>query len=163
MSDAELRAVARTVLETADAAFLTTIDQHGYPHTRAMFNLRNPSWFPRQAPLFASHADDFLLYFTTNTSSTKILHLAANRRASVYYCLVRDYEGLLLTGELSVVADVAIRQAIWNDGWERYYPLGPDDPDHTVLSLHPRRAEGWHQSRRFEFAIEPAPPRPRGT
>ena len=24
--------------------------------------------------------------------------------------------------------DSALRHAIWNEGWERYYPGGPDDP-----------------------------------
>ena len=159
MSDEPIRAVARATLETADVAYLTTMDAEGYPHTRAMFNLRNPSWFPKQIPLFAAHRDDFLLYFTTNTSSVKTRHLHSNRRASAYYCRVQEYDGLLLTGDLEIVDESDLRHAVWNEGWERYYPGGPDDPDHTVLRLRPRYAEGWHQSRRFEFQIEAGSPR----
>jgi general stress protein 26 len=146
--------LARAILEQADAAYLTTVDLGGYPHTRAMFNLRNPAWFPRQAPLFRGHERDLLLYFTTNTSSSKLRHLAENPRASAYYCLVREYDGLLLIGEVEVADDSAIRRAVWNEGWEKYYPGGPDDPDHTVLRLRPRRVEGWHRSRRFEFHLD---------
>ena len=134
-------------------AYVATVDPDGYPHTRAMFNLRNPSWFPRQVPLFAEHADDFLIYLTTNTSSWKNRQLADHPRASAYYCLPVEYEGLLLIGDLEVVDDTEIRHAVWNEGWERYYPGGPDDPDHTVLRMRPRKAEGWHQSRRFAFEI----------
>lgn len=155
MNPPDMRAVAHAILRAADAAYLTTIDPSGYPRTRAMFNLRNASWFPRQISLFAPHTDDFVTYYTTNTASAKIEQLAANRRASAYYCLVREYDGLLLAGDLEVVDDPAIRRAVWNEGWESYYPQGPDDPDHTVLRLRPRRAEGWHQSRRFEFTISP--------
>ena len=69
----DFRAVAREIMETADVAYLSTIDPGGYPHTRAMFNLRNPAWFPKQAPLFRGHEEDFFVYLTTNTASWKII------------------------------------------------------------------------------------------
>ncbi|KUK27322.1 MAG: Uncharacterized protein XD60_0564 [Acetothermia bacterium 64_32] len=37
----------------------------------------------------------------------------------------------MLGGEVEIVADPGIRNALWNAGWERYYPAGPDDPDYT--------------------------------
>jgi general stress protein 26 len=151
--DPDLPTIALSILERADMAYLSTVGPDGYPHTRAMFNLRNPSWFPKQAPIFADHADDFLVYLTTNTSSWKIRQLMKDPRASIYYCLPLEYEGLLLVGDLEAVDDTAIRHAVWNEGWERYYPGGPDDPDHTVLRMRPQKAEGWHQSRRFAFEL----------
>ena len=59
-------------------------------------------------------------------------------------------------GEIEVVDDSGLRQALWNEGWERYYPGGPDDPDHTILQLYPRLATGWYKAARFEFELEGA-------
>lgn len=149
----ELLRFALGLMQTADMAYLTTIDDDGFPHTRAMFNLRNPGWFPRQQPLFAGHGDDLMVVLTTNTSSSKVAHLRRNSKMCVYYCHPTRYEGTLLTGDGTILDDSSWRHAVWNEGWERYYPGGPDDPDHTVIRLLPRRAEGWRESRRFEFEL----------
>lgn len=57
--------------------------------------------------------------------------IQANRRVSVYYCNPKEVKGVMLGGEVEIVADPGIRNALWNAGWERYYPAGPDDPDYT--------------------------------
>jgi len=153
----DLLGPAAEAMDAADVAFVTTIGEDGYPHTRAMFNLRNPRWFPRQAALFAAHRRDLLVLLTTNTSSSKVRHLRRDPRMGVYFCDPVRYLGLQLTGDGEVLDDPSIRRALWNEGWERYYPGGPDDPEHTILRLRPRRAEGWRESRRFEFEL-PVPP-----
>jgi len=45
---------ALQVIERADPVYLTTVDPQGFPHTRAMFNLRNPSLFPQYVPFSSS-------------------------------------------------------------------------------------------------------------
>jgi general stress protein 26 len=144
---------ARLVMEVADRAYLTTIDSDGYPHTRAILNLRNPSLYPRQAELFDDHGSDFVVYVTTNTSSMKVAQIHDNPRGSIYYCHPKRFRGLLLVGDLEVVDDSALRHALWNEDWTQYYAGGPDDPDHTILRLLPRHAEGWYGSGKFSFAI----------
>jgi pyridoxamine 5'-phosphate oxidase len=63
---------------------------------------------------------------------------------------------VMLAGDIEIVDDSEVRSALWNDGWERYYPQGPDDPDHTVLRLYPKLVQGWYQATRFEFTLEGA-------
>ena len=63
------------LMETAGAVYLTTNGPGGYPHTRAMLNLRNREQYPGQVPLFAGHEEDLLVYFSTNTSSKKLLQI----------------------------------------------------------------------------------------
>jgi len=149
----ELKNASVELMETAPAVYLTTNGPGGYPHTRAMFNLRNREQFPGQVPLFAGHREDLLVYFSTNTSSKKLHQIRADPRVSVYYCSPGQFHGLMLSGDVEALDDSAVRHAIWNEGWERYYPGGPDDPDHTVLCLRPRRAIGWYKATRFEFEI----------
>ncbi len=156
MKTDELKKATAALMETAGEAYLTTIGEDGYPHTRVVFNLRNKEQFPRQVNLFASHQEDLLVYISTNTSSNKIREIKANPRVSVYYCNPKQFHGVMLVGDIEIVSDSNVKKALWNEGWERYYPAGVDDPDFTVLCLFPKYAAGWYESSRFEFRLEDA-------
>jgi phosphatidylethanolamine-binding protein (PEBP) family uncharacterized protein len=70
-------------MRIAEAAYVTTIDPDGFPQTRAMFNLRRKEQFPGLASLFKDHQYDFLVYFTTNTSSLKPISKRTRRSRSI--------------------------------------------------------------------------------
>jgi general stress protein 26 len=156
MADHPSQELARLIVEVADRAYLTTMANDGYPRTRAVLNLRNPSLYPDQADLFDRHRQDFLVYISTNTSSAKVAQILRDPRGSLYYCHPKRYRGVLLVGDLAVIDDSALRHALWHESWTMYYPGGPDDPDHTVLRLSPRHVEGWNGSSRFDFTPAPA-------
>jgi general stress protein 26 len=149
----ELKEVSLALMETAPAVYLTTVGGDGFPRTRALLNLRNREQYPNQAHLYAEHRDDLMILFSTNTLSKKIGQIKTNPKVSVYYCNPAKFHGLMLAGEIEIVDDSELRHALWNEGWERYYPGGPDDPDHTVLRLYPKFAQGWYQARGFEFSL----------
>jgi general stress protein 26 len=153
MIDPNIKQACIKVMEASEAVYLTTHGPDGYPHTRAMLNLRNRQTYPDQVKLFEQHQDDLMVLISTNTSSSKLRQIQADSRACVYYCLPLQFHGLMLAGDIEIVDDSQFRHAIWNEGWERYYPGGPDDPDHTVLRLYPKYAEGWYQARRFNFIL----------
>lgn len=153
MSDMEFQEMGLRLMEEAPVAYLTSIDGDGYPQTRAMFNFRNKEKWPRLTSLFAKHDDDFMIIFSTNTTSTKIQQMKKNPRVSVYYCLPEEWRGMMLSGAMEIVPDLDLKRSLWHDGWEKYYPSGYDDPDHTVLRLYPAVARGWKQSRTFQFKI----------
>ncbi len=153
MNGDELKRACVELMETADVAYLSTIGADGYPHTRVVFNLRNREQFPGQAPLFAPHRDDLMIYVSTNTSSSKIHQIEGDPRVSVYYCNPKQFRGVMLAGDIEIVEDPEVKKALWNKGWERYYPAGSGDPDYTVLRLYPKRAAGWYESSRFEFTL----------
>src|SRR3990172_5902384 len=101
METIEAQRLILDLLKTAEAAYVTTIDPDGFPQTRAMFNLRENEQFPGLAALFKDHQKDFLVYFTTNTSSPKIDHIKKNPKVAVYYCKAGEFRGLMLSGEMS--------------------------------------------------------------
>ena len=154
MDEQEARRFALGLMETSEAAFLTTIDADGFPQTRAMLNLRNRQQYPALVEMFAPHQDDLLVYFTTNTSSAKVEQIRSNPAVSAYYCNPTKFHGLMLGGVIQVITDSQLKDEIWQDGWEMYCPAGPQDPDHTILSLAPMVAKGWHGEGRFEFKVE---------
>jgi len=124
------------LIKKADAAYLTTIDSDGFPSTRAMLNLKNGRQFPKLVGFMAKY-DDLTLFFTTNTSSTKIQQIMNNPKVSVYYCDAETYHGFMCQGKIEIVEDKSIKHAIWLDEWEMYYPDGKDSEDYTILRLEP--------------------------
>lgn len=141
------------LLETAGAAYLTTVDGSGFPETRAMLNLRNIKMFPGLNSLFSKHRDDFSVYFTTNSSSPKFAQIQANPAVSAYYCQPDEWRGLMLGGLIEIVADTALKKAVWQEGWEMYYSGGLADPEYTILRLVPSVAKYYHQMNRFTFEL----------
>lgn len=153
MTPQQARQFALNLMETADAALLATVDGEGCPQTRAMLNLRNRKQYPKLARVFAGHEDDFLVYLTTNTSSAKVPQIRAHPAVALYYCTPAEFHGLMLGGKAEIVDDPQVRESLWQDGWEMYYPGGPNDPDHTVLRVLPSVARGWHGGGKFAFDL----------
>jgi general stress protein 26 len=152
MEEKESLKLCKELLETGWPAYLTTIDGKGYPQTRAMFNLRNQKWFPKLITFFEKR-DDFTIIFSTNTSSTKIKDIKTNSAASVYYCNPESWKGVMFGGNIEIVDDLAIKKDLWHDDWDKYYPNGYDDPDHSVLRLSPTIAKGWAGSMTFKLEL----------
>ena len=154
MKEKELRQECLKLMETADAAYLSTIDSDGFPQTRVMGNLRNTKQYPGLKSMFSEHGEDFLIYLTTSASSGKMAQIRANPKVSVYFCNPGEFHGLMLGGEIEVVTDTELKKQIWQDGWEMYWPDGPDGPEYTVLRLLPVYAKGWYKEGPFEFKLK---------
>ena len=143
------------LMSEAKCLVLSTIDEDGYPQSRAIFNLRNSKQFPELIPVFEEHNDDLLIYIGTNTSSEKIRQIRRNPKASVFFYKPSEFHGLMLSGTFEFIEDQAIKNRLWQDGWERYYPDGPTDPDYTVIRMIPRMGKGWYKGQPFNFTLVP--------
>ena len=137
------------LMSESKACCLTTIDTDGFPETRAMLNLRNREMYPLLVPFFEKHHSDFLVYFTTNTSSGKMSQIRKNPNVCVYYSIPDEWRGLMLGGKIEVVDDIKIKQMLWQKEWTMYYPGGPTDPDCAFLCLKPAVFKLYHQMERF--------------
>jgi len=146
--------VSKKLMETAGYVYLTTVSGHGIPFTRAMLNLKNRKQYPSLVKFFAKQKGDVVVYFTTSTSSDKVKHIKKHPYVSVYYCNPKAFHGLMLGGRIQIVKDLKVKNALWQKGWEQYYPGGFDDPDHTVLKLVPLVARGWYKSAPFTLKLK---------
>ena len=153
MMDSQLKKVCLDLMASSDEAYVTTVDERGYPQTRCMGNLRNKEKFPTLVRIFEQHNDDFMILLTTNTSSAKIAQIKQNPAACIYYCKSGEFQGMMLSGDIEILNDRDTRESIWQPGWEQFYPQGPNDPDHTVLRLYPTRARGWMRTAPFNFEL----------
>lgn len=148
MNKNEIIQFAIQLMNSTEVNYFTTI-YNGVPYTRALENLRNEKKFPKSSRMFAEHRNDLLAYFSTNTSSTKVKQIQKNPNVSVYYCIPKEYRGVMLGGLIEIITDQNIKEGLWEEGWERYYPKGVEDEDYTVLHLLPKHIRGWNQNKTF--------------
>ena len=141
------------LMRESEVCCLTTIDEMGYPRTRAMLNLRNAAMFPELKSFF-SKIDDYTLFFTTNTSSRKVGQLQQNSRASAFFSIPAQWQGLMAGGCLELVEDRELKNSLWQEGWTMYYPEGPLDPDYAVLRMRPDKICLYYQLDNFEMKVE---------
>ncbi|MEJ2705253.1 MAG: pyridoxamine 5'-phosphate oxidase family protein [Sedimentisphaerales bacterium] len=153
MEEEETRQACLNLMETADAVYLSTFGEDGFPHTRMLSNLRNTEENPGSAKVLGLDKKDFVVYFATGTSSVKMQQIRANPRVSAYFCNPREFRTLMLGGEVEVVEDLEFKRKLWQDGWEMHWPKGAEDPELTVLKLSPTFARGWYKEGPFEFKL----------
>jgi general stress protein 26 len=147
MEEKEAKQLGLELMETADIVYFTTIDQNGWPQTRPLANLRNKGQFPKLTEFFDQCKDDYSIFLATCTNSSKISQLKANSKVSVCYCNPGEVHSMMVAGIAEIVTDEKIKNKLWQDGWEVYYPGGPEGPYYTVLRLRPNFAKGWYKDK----------------
>lgn len=110
-------------------AFISSIDEQGFPVTRAMIA-------PRKV-------EEGTIYFSTNTSSKKIKQYLANPKACVYFYERGrfKYQGVTIKGVMKVCTDQPTKDSIWRIGDRLFYKEGSTDPDYCVLKFTCKSAE----------------------
>ena len=108
--------------DTLPIAFISSVDDEGYPCSKAMLSPRVREGIK-------------VFYFTTNTFSLRVAHYKANPKASIYFCDTDGFKGMMLRGTMEVLMDAASKEMIWRDGDEQYYPGGVTDPNYCVLKF----------------------------
>jgi general stress protein 26 len=129
---AKLRKNSRT-------AFVSSVDENGYPAVKAMFLLE--------------HESMKTIYFSTNLSSRRAKHFADNPKAAVYFCNTEEIKGLLLQGKMEVLTDREHKEMLWRDGFEIYYPKGIDDEDYCVFKFTAEKGNYYHGLHNINFLI----------
>lgn len=122
----------------------------------AMVGSNGPEGFPNIKAMIKMETEELhTVWFSTNTSSRRVAQFRTDPRASVYFVDFDRWEGLMLIGEMEVLDDPASRQRLWREGYERYYPLGVNDPDYTVLRFTARKGNYYHGLENTDFEIVP--------
>ena len=59
----------------------------------------------------------------------------------------------MLLGTIEIATDTALKEELWQDGWELYYPKGKKDPDYAVLKFRPHTARYFNNLKVQEIAL----------
>lgn len=136
----KIKEVVEKLIDDAASILITTIDEEGFPQTRAMLAIRKREGL--------NH-----LYFTTNTSSQKVKQLLNNPKSCVYIYNAGNFIGAMLIGTTEVLQDEISRKLIWRTGDEIYYPKGVCDPDYCVLKFTPKKLRFYSDLNPRNFEI----------
>ena len=94
MNDEEIKQMCLQLMETSKAAYLTTIDAHGYPHTRAMFNLRNKELWPKLHRVHANTRHYGQENRRSNNNERRHVHKGAQHQQN-YVNDQQDHQGIV--------------------------------------------------------------------
>lgn len=119
---------------------VSSIDQDGYPITRAMQVIEHGS--------YQTH------YFVTSASSGKVQDYSRNPQASVYYSEERYGIAVLFIGKMEVCTDLEAKKRLWRKSFQKYYPLGLSDPDYCVLKFTVEAGRFYRNSMSETFMIK---------
>ena len=149
----EIKKLCEELIENSLLAYLSTIDSNGYPITRALLNTRYKERYPEFVPFYDKLNDKYVIYFSTNTSSSKMEHIKHNPKVCVYLCDPDDFKGVMFGGEIEIVEDMDIKKQFWLDTSIRYYPKGLEDPDYTILRFKPKSAKFYYKLQQKQFEL----------
>ena len=141
MDEREVRENSLALVESSMIAMVGSLGTAGEPQIKAM--------------MVAEHHGLTEIWFSTNTSSEHVGQLSVDPRACVYFAQweKEPWRGLMLVGRMEVLRDPASRERLWEDGCERYYPKGVDDPDYTVLRFRGEWAKYYQYGTHLRFDL----------
>jgi len=128
------------LIDKQSVAFIGSVDQDGFPNIKAMLPPRKREGIRE-------------FWFTTNTSSQRVIQYRTNPKASVYFFDKRFFRGVQLLGSIEVLTDAESKEMIWQEGDTRYYTEGVTDPDYCVLKFTAYRGRYYANFKSADFDI----------
>jgi len=116
-----------------------SVDEGGFPAAKAM------------TPCQKDGAHTF--WFCTNVSHARTGQFMKNPKVCVYFMDTMGIHGLSLTGTMVICDDEETKSKFWFEGAERFYPLGPTDPDYCVLKFAVEKGNYYHNLRKHLFVV----------
>lgn len=114
--------VLQEIINARNICFLSSINEEGFPVTRAMLK-----------PI---KMEDGFFYLHTNTSSKKVQQFINNDKACLYFCNEQTFQGITLFGDIEILTDDKVKQEFWKNEYRIYYSKGKGLSDFTILKFH---------------------------
>lgn len=135
----EMQAQIAALIDETEHIIVCSVDEAGFPNAKAMFKTEHDglkTWL-----------------FSTNTSSMRVEQFSRNGKACIYFKGSSKITGLMLVGTMEVSRDRVLRERLWADGCEIYYPLGIDDPDYCILRFTAEYGNYYFNLKKETFLI----------
>lgn len=128
------------LVQNAKVAYVSSVNEGGFPNTKAVLSLQRDSLFVH--------------YFSTNLSAQRSQQFLKNPKACVYFCDEEQFKGLMLIGSIQVLTDREHKAMLWREGFEIYYPDGIDTEDYCVLKFMAEKGNYYHGLENNDFTKE---------
>jgi len=117
----------------------STIDDKGFPNTRAMMKLGNQELKE--------------IWSITNVSSRKVPHIKMNQKACMYFVDFIEWTGLMLVGTIEILQDLESKKRFWRDELDKYFRLGINDPDCAIIHFTANQGQYYHSFNIVNFEL----------
>jgi len=87
--------------------------------------------------------DDGTLWFFSKKSSEKNDELSHDNKVQLFYANNNSAEYLSIFGEASIVQDKQLAKELWTPIAKTWFTKGVDDPELSILKVHPLEAYYW--------------------
>lgn len=128
------------LIDKRSVSFIGSVDEDGFPNMKAMLPPRKREGIRE-------------FWFTTNTSSKRVIQYRANPSACIYFFDKRFFCGVMLKGKMEVLTDAASKESIWRAGDERYYSNGVTDEDYCVLRFTAQNGRFYSNFNSEDFIV----------
>ena len=118
---------AKTAIASAKFCFLITVDETGQPRARLM-------------EAFAPD-EKMVVWFGTNPATRKVGQIRKNPRVTVAYYDAAGPNTVTMAGKARVVDAASEKKKHWRDGWDAFFPGGPEGKNYTVIEFVPEQIE----------------------
>jgi general stress protein 26 len=133
--------LADSLIKRNSKMLVGSVDKDGFPNIKVMYSPRKRNGIKE-------------FYFSTNTSSLRVSQFRNNSRSCLYMYDGRFFKGLMLIGRMEVIQEQELKDTIWQDGDEMYYPLGKTDPDYCVLKFVSQSGRYYEKFSSADFIID---------
>ena len=137
--DEKVKTEIMKLVNNSRDAIVCSVDEKGFPAAKAMFRAENDGLRS--------------FWFSTNTSAIRTGHFRKNPKACIYFVDSVGIHGLSLTGTMKIHEDKETKQKFWHNGDEKYYPLGPTDPDYCILEFTAEKGNYYHGLKKLLFDV----------
>ena len=138
--DEKLKKQIETLIKTSIVSCLSSVDESGFPTTKAMMNIQRDGLFTH--------------YFSTFLYAARTTHYQNNPKASIYMYTVDDPKGLMLIGDMQVLTDTHHKQMLWREGFEKFYPDGVETKNYCVLKFTAQRGDFCYGDNNVTFSVQ---------
>ncbi len=138
MNEKVKKDILKLVEESRDV-IVCSVAENGCPNAKSMFKAKNEGLKT--------------FWFSTNVSAARTKQWLERPEACIYFLDSENIHGLMLTGNIQVHTDDETKLAFWKPGDERYYPLGPTDPDYCMLRFTAEEGNYWGQQK-YLFPVD---------
>jgi general stress protein 26 len=138
MNELVKKDIIRLVNKSRDA-IACSIDENGFPNAKSMFVAKKDGLQT--------------FWFSSNVSSARTQQWLKRPNASIYFVDADEIHGLMLTGQMQVCMDEETKGAFWKQGDERYYSLGPTDPDYCIIRFTAVEGNYWG-AQKYLFQVD---------
>jgi len=128
------------LVETSDVSYLSSVDEQGFPNTKAMMNIQREGLFTH--------------YYSTFLYAARTAQYQSNPKASIYMSTIKDPKGLMLIGNMQVLTDTHHKKMLWREGFEKYYPDGVDTENYCILKFTALRGDFCYGAGNITFSVD---------